>query len=503
MKVSEFLKKNKRIKLYKGNDQEEVTYISADSRKIISGEIFCVYDSFMDFTLDYIKDAQSKSANTILINKNNKYLNKLKSVENILVSSSDPMQLHGDVASFLLDHPSRKLKIIAVTGTNGKTSLTHILYDMVSKDRKRCGIIGTIQTKYGNKVIQTGYTTPEPSMLQSLLLDMYKDEVEYVFMEASSHGLKLGRMNGVNLYAGIFINLTLDHTDFHPTQEDYLNSKFKLFKLLSKSIYKDAFAVVSIDSQAGKQILNLIKKNNYEFKILTFGKGGTYSGEVESLSLQETVFKLKEGNKTYSMTTNLLGNFNFINVSLAYIICKNLQIDTELLRSAIENLNPVEGRFHVIYSNRRNRIGIVDYAHTPDALENILKSLKAIPHTKLITIFGCGGDRDKSKRPIMGKIANSYSDMVIITSDNPRTENPETIIEEIYQGIPNPSSSVLKVLNRKQAIKKGVNILPEEGILLVAGKGHENYQIIGKTKEDFSDLSELKNAFTADETSRI
>lgn len=504
MKISEILKKNRRIKLYKGTEEKDIEYISSDSRKISKTDIFCVYDVFQEKTLEYIKNAQLKKVDTILINKNSSYINKIKSVNNILVCSSDPMLLHGDIASFLLGHPSHKLKIIAVTGTNGKTSLTHIMFDLVSKDKKKCGIIGTIQTKYGNKVVQTGYTTPEPSALQSILFDMLENGIEYVFMEASSHGLKLGRMNGVNLHGAIFTNITQDHADFHPTQEDYLKSKFKLFTLLSKSKSSDPFAVVSTDSPGGKKILDLIKKNKFTFKVFTFGKGGKFSGEVQKLSLEGIEFNLKEGRSApISLKTNLLGYFNFINVSLAYITCKKLNIDTELLKNSLENLSPVEGRFQVIYSKRRNRIAVVDYAHTPDALENILKSLLNIPHTKIITVFGCGGDRDKTKRPIMGKIASEYSDVVVITSDNPRTENPEQIIEDIFNGISDNNATTLKITNRRQAIQKGVDVLPEGGILLVAGKGHENYQIIGTAKESFSDMSEIQNAFIIDESSRV
>ncbi len=502
MLISQILKENKSIKLLQGSENDSVNYIESDSRKLNSGDIFSVYDSFGENAKDYLSEPSLAEDIIILISEKSKYLALTKKFKNVLVSKKDPMQIHGNLASFLLDHPSRKLKIIAITGTNGKTSLTYILYDIFSRENKNSGIIGTIKTKFANRVIQTGFTTPDPSTLHRTFSEMLKEDIEYVFMEASSHGLKLGRMNGVEILGVIFTNITRDHLDFHKTMIDYVKSKFKLFQLLDASKQVDKFAVISSDSSGSNMIMRLLQKAKFTYPILSFGKGKSYSGFLKKLSLTNTEFQFQELSSSYDLNTNLLGNFNFINVSLAIVLSRKLGIDMENIKLSIESLNSVNGRFQIITNAKKNRIGIVDYAHTPDALENILKSIQEIPHSKIICIFGCGGDRDKTKRPIMAKIAAKYSDRVIITSDNPRTEDPEMILDEIEKGFPKRDQDILRISNRKLAIKKGVEILPDNGILLVAGKGHETVQIIGNKKEDFSDVRELQEAFSYDELSR-
>ncbi|HMW05652.1 MAG TPA: UDP-N-acetylmuramoyl-L-alanyl-D-glutamate--2,6-diaminopimelate ligase [Leptospiraceae bacterium] len=503
MLISELLKNFKKISLTSGNLSEPINYIQSDSRKLEENDIFCVYDDFSDKTIDYLKDAKSKNIKTILIRKTSPYLDETEQFPNVLICSEDPMQLHGYIASFLKDDPSKKCKIIAVTGTNGKTSMTYILYDIFSRENKNCGIIGTIETKYGNKVIQTGYTTPDASTLNSVLADMVKEEIEYVFMEASSHGLKLGRLNGLHIYGALFTNLTRDHLDFHKTMNDYLKSKFLLFKLLSKSCHENTFAAMSVDSSGSDKMLSLIKKAKLKINLLLLGKGKQFETKLNELSLKGIDFDFKEkGNQQVNFTTNLLGNFNFLNVSLAIVASRALGLETESIRNTVGNLIPVNGRFQIVYNSKKTRVAIVDYAHTPDALQNVLKSMQEIPHSKIICLFGCGGDRDKTKRPIMGSIAAKLADLVIITSDNPRSEDPELILDEIQAGFPKKFKSFLRITNRRQAIKKGIEILPDDGLLLVAGKGHETVQIIGTKREDFSDARELIEAFSQDEISR-
>ncbi|MCB1158740.1 MAG: UDP-N-acetylmuramoyl-L-alanyl-D-glutamate--2,6-diaminopimelate ligase, partial [Leptospiraceae bacterium] len=454
-------------------------------------------------TRSYLEDAIKRGAKAVLISKKNLSLPVPKDFTTVLVSESDPAYFHGPLASCLKGHPSQQLQIVAITGTNGKTSMTYILSDLFSRAGLEYGIIGTIQVIYGNRVLHTGYTTPGPSELQSILKNMLDAGVKYVFMEASSHGLKLNRMNGIHLKAAIFTNLTRDHLDFHENMEDYLNSKYKLFKLLSNSYHEERLALISTDTKGGRDILAKIKKEKLPLKTLAFGKGKDYEGEVKSLSLNGTEFFLKpKKGSPIDLQTNLLGNFNFLNVSMSYIAALHLGLEEELIQDSIKNLHPVDGRFQIVYNRRRNRLAVVDYAHTPDALLNVLKSLKEIPHSRLICLFGCGGDRDHTKRPIMGKIAAENSDMVILTSDNPRTEDPEKIIDEIEAGFPKGFTSYIRQSNRRQAILKGIQVLPEEGFLLVAGKGHENYQIIGSSKENFSDTIEIQNAFELDEESR-
>ncbi len=492
----------KNLKLNSKNLETEILYIWSDTRKLSENDIFIVYDSFGEKTKEYIELALEKNCKTILISKNNPWFSFSKKFKNVIFTNKDAMYFHGEIASVLKGNPSEKLKIIAITGTNGKTSMTYILNDIFTFEGKNTGIIGTIQTKYGNKSIQTGFTTPDPSVLHEILADMLEDKIEFVFMEASSHGLKLGRLNGLEIDVAVFTNLTRDHLDFHKTMNDYLKSKFMLFQLLEKSSKSNKFSVISSDSEGSNKMLSLIKKKKFSYPVYEFGKKKKYEGKLQKLSISETYFEFIEDNNVHELQTNLLGNFNYINVSLAIVVARNFGIDFEHLKLNIDSLNPVNGRFQIIQSAKKNRIGIVDYAHTPDALENILQSIKEIPHSKLITVFGCGGDRDKTKRPLMAKIAAKYSDRVIITSDNPRTEEPESILYDIEKGFPKNYENFLKITNRKQAIKKGIEILPDDGILLVAGKGHETVQIIGNKKENFSDANELQQAFSYDELSR-
>jgi UDP-N-acetylmuramoyl-L-alanyl-D-glutamate--2,6-diaminopimelate ligase len=503
MLISELTQKIKIISLLNGNPETNIAYIQSDSRKLEEDDIFCLYENFGEKSTEYIQDALKKKVKTILIRKNSQYLTEAKSFSNIIISQQDPMQVHGYFASLLKDEPSKKCKIIAITGTNGKTSMTYILNDIFSRENKNCGIIGTIETRYANRVIQTGYTTPDASTLNEVLADMVKEEIEYVFMEASSHGLKLGRLNGLQIFGALFTNLTQDHLDFHKTMADYLKSKFILFKLLARSVHKNTFAAISTESAGSDKMLALIKKAKLKINLLQFGKGKDFEGKIKSLSLRGIEFDFKEkGSRQMDFTTNLLGNFNFLNVSLAIVAARAMGLELESIQNTIENLIPVNGRFQIVYNSKKTRVAIVDYAHTPDALLNVLKSIQEIPHSKVICIFGCGGDRDKTKRPIMGKIASSLADMVIITSDNPRSEDPEEILDDIQAGFPKKFTSFLRITNRRQAILRGIEILPDEGLLLVAGKGHETVQIIGNKREDFSDARELMEAFQHDEKSR-
>ena len=372
------------------------------------------------------------------------------------------------------------------------------VYLIIAGIVKRCGIIGTIAAKFNGKIIDCGLTTPEPSTMHRLLQQMENEGIEYVFMEASSHGLKLGRLEGLEFNAGIFTNLTPDHMDFHPDIQDYLLSKFHLFELIEKSPKKDKFAVISSDSAGSSDMLKLFAEKKISYPVIQFGKDREAEGFLKGLDLHGTAFDFKFREKKLSLESRLLGAYNFINVSLS--LCVFLQMekdssDSSVVQSVL-SLKSVEGRFQIVPDRKKKRIGIVDYAHSPDALENILSSMKEIPNSKLITVFGCGGDRDRTKRPMMGKIGAAYSDFLILTSDNPRTEDPMSIISEIEKGIPSEFKNWKKISDRREAIREAVKMLPENGLLLVAGKGHENYQIIGKEKFHFLDSEEIEKAFS-------
>ncbi|MCE9500842.1 MAG: UDP-N-acetylmuramoyl-L-alanyl-D-glutamate--2,6-diaminopimelate ligase, partial [Leptospira sp.] len=365
-------------------------------------------------------------------------------------------------------------------------------------------LIGTINVKYNGKTIETGYTTPDPTTLNLILKDMKSAGVEFVFIEASSHGLKLGRLNGIHLHSVVFTNQTLDHMDFHPDMDDYRRSKFRLFQLLENSVHQEKFALVSLDSPGGQEMRTLVERENFHYPVFYFGKSADYSGENVTLSLTGTSYEIHKAseNKSVKIETNLLGNYNYINTAMAYIVCEKSGISSESVCVDLKNISYVNGRFEIISNEARTRIAIVDYAHTPDALMNVLSSIREIPHSRLITIFGCGGDRDKTKRPVMAGISEKFSDFVIITSDNPRTEDPEKIIDDIEKGFSNEFNAYFRTPDRRAAIRKGVSMLPDGGFLLVAGKGHEEYQINGKKKEPFSDREEIQIAFAIPDLSR-
>lgn len=494
MKLSELLDLFPNIKLISGSytSDDKIEFVRTDSRKLGPNDLFCLPDSSGDKGAEYAKAASSKY---ILIGSKL----QIPKLENkiVLRTDLDPESLAGPIASIILDNPSSKLKVIGVTGTNGKTSLTHILAYLGESQGKSCGIIGTTGVKFKGVLSDTGYTTPDPSSLQAILKEMYDSGVEYVFMEASSHGLKLGRTNGVQFKAGVFSNLTQDHLDFHPDMEDYLKSKALLFSSIAS--YPETFGVIDSDAPGGKDFKSTVEVSSPALKLFSLGRNsGEFEIHSETFSLEKTSYliRLSEvwGGDT-KITTNLLGGFNVRNTALAFVTALGLGWDKRSLLSALESIPQIPGRFQIYYSKDRSKMAVVDYAHTPDALENILRSIRESKPKELIALFGCGGDRDKSKRPKMAKIAQELADKVILTSDNPRTEDPESILDDIQAGFSSGYSPMLREVDRAKAILYGISHLKEGGCLLVAGKGHEDYQIIGRDKRYFDDGQEIQKAF--------
>ncbi|PJZ55644.1 UDP-N-acetylmuramoyl-L-alanyl-D-glutamate--2,6-diaminopimelate ligase [Leptospira barantonii] len=529
MKLTSLLHKFPELKIGsipsgKNPDTIEVDYIQSDSRRANESDIFCVADSIGLKTEEFITNTK---ASLILLSEDTKNAVdndagtnsnlqnetstatagsndstssfKISSSKTVLKCKGDPEQLQGQIASFLLGDPSKDLEIVAVTGTNGKTSLTNILYTLAKDQGKNCGLIGTIGVKFGDRLIDTGYTTPDASSLNLILKQMKDAGVTTVFMEASSHGLKLGRMNGISIRAGVFTNLTQDHLDFHSDMNDYFESKFRLFEILDKS--KSPFAVLDYASPGGRDLYEKILNKLPALSVSALdGPSKEWAVDDLSLTLQGTSYSLglssgvSAGNKR-NVRTNLLGSFNVRNTALAFITGAGLGLNEEKMLSSLEKIPQIPGRFQIVYNKDRSRMAVVDYAHTPDALENIIRSVRDSRPKRLITLFGCGGDRDRTKRPKMARIAEELSDQVILTSDNPRTEQPEAILDEIQTGFSQGFKPLLREVDRARAIAEGVAGLPEGGCLLVAGKGHEEYQIIGKEKRRFSDVEEVQKAF--------
>lgn len=356
---------------------------------------------------------------------------------------------------------SKKMKIVGVTGTNGKTTTATLLYRLFSQLGYKVGLISTIENIIINEVRPATHTTPGPIPLNKLLSEMADRGCQYVFMEVSSHGIEQKRIAGIKFTGGIFTNLTHDHLDYHKSFDNYFRAKKKFFKILPRN----AFALSNVDDQRGAKMLERIKAQKY-----TYG------------------FKNKS-NFSDNLETKLIGEFNKYNVLAIYATAVLLGQNKNKIKEIIKNLEPVDGRFQSI--KKDGITAIVDFAHTPDALENVLKTIKEMNPNKIITVFGCGGDRDSSKRPVMMGIVNRMSDVTIATADNPRSEKIENIFEDMKKGLIQGKETYF-ISDRSEAIKKACELALNGGIILLAGKGHENYQQIGTQKIPFNDMEELQ-----------
>ncbi|MFA7274268.1 MAG: UDP-N-acetylmuramoyl-L-alanyl-D-glutamate--2,6-diaminopimelate ligase [Crocinitomicaceae bacterium] len=383
--------------------------------------------------------------------------------------------------------PSEKLTMVGVTGTNGKTTTTTLLHNLFLSMGYQAGLLSTVVNKVGTEEVPSTHTTPNPIALAELLSKMVAKGCSHVFMEVSSHALHQKRTAALNFDVAVFTNITHDHLDYHNTFLEYLNVKKSLFDNLSK----EAFALVNIDDKNGQIMLQNTKatKASYALKTNCDFKGKVIENELTGLVLQIN------GTEVY---TQLIGEFNAYNLLAVYGVTQLLEIDSLEVLTAISQLKSVDGRFE-FFKSEKNITCIVDYAHTPDALENVLKTISTFKKegNRVITLVGCGGDRDRTKRPKMAAIASRMSNQTILTSDNPRTENPLAILEEMEAGIPAENSAKnITLSDRKEAIKLAISLAQTNDILLIAGKGHEKYQEINGVKHPFDDLAIAKELFT-------
>jgi UDP-N-acetylmuramoyl-L-alanyl-D-glutamate--2,6-diaminopimelate ligase len=452
----------------KGPLDAVVSGISLDSKVVSADSLFvALIGSKLDGHL-FIDQAIQNGARVIVCEKRPDSL--VDGVTYIRVSDSH-LAL-GLLASAFYNHPSRKLKLIGVTGTNGKTTVTTLLYHLFRNFGHKVGLIGTIVNKINDISYEAIRTSPDPITINKLLSSMVGDGCEYCFMEVSSHAVSEKRIAGLSFAGGVFTNLTLDHLDYHKTFESYRDAKKEFFDSLSS----DAFAISNKDDQNGEYIV-----------------GNTHA--------QKHFYSLKaDSDFNEEIKTKLIGEFNQYNVRAVYATAVTLGKESEKAKELIQNLEPVEGRFQYIKSNS-GVTAIVDYAHTPDALTNVLETIQKMKGDgKVISVFGCGGDRDRSKRPLMAKIGYDASDTIILTSDNPRTEDPQAILEEMKKGlpseIPNTEESKIHIISdRHHAIEKAYQLAKSGDYILVAGKGHEKYQEVNGVKTHFDDMEELKNIF--------
>ncbi len=457
-----------------GEQNRKVSMVAFDSRKVSENAVYIAVKGLYTDGHSYIDSAIENGAKTIVCENLPTELNE--KITYIKVKKSC-LALEKIAANFY-GNPSEKLNLIGITGTNGKTSVTTLLYQLFKNLGQHSALISTVEYRVGNEIFPATHTTPDIVKINELLALAVEKGCEYAFMEVSSHGIHQRRIGGLNFKIGGFTNITHDHLDYHETFKEYLNVKKSFFDNLNK----EAIAITNIDDKNGMVMLqnSVAKKKSYAMK--TFAD---YHGKLLEVDLNGML--LNFNNKEF--WTTLTGKFNTYNLLLTFAIAVELGFEEDEVLTAISQLKRVSGRFETLRSDG-GVFFVVDYAHTPDALENVLDSINDIrtKNERLITVFGCGGDRDGEKRPMMGKIATAKSTLAIITSDNPRTENPEKIIQEIEKGVePQDFSKYTSISNRKEAIKMAIKFAEPKDIILVAGKGHETYQEINGVKHHFDD----------------
>lgn len=472
----ELFKVLKGVEILSINGQVDINIegISYDSRKIKKNFMFlCIRGNKVDGH-NYIDDAIKKGATAILTDKRVHYQKGIT-----YINVKNVKEIMSIVGNNFFKNPCQSINLIGVTGTNGKTSTVNFIRQILNYDYK-VGSIGTIGIYDGEKNIKSANTTPESLDIQKNLNEMIKNKCKYCVMEVSSHALALNRIDNIDYNFAVFTNLTQDHLDFHKTLENYKDAKEKLF-------YKTNFInLFNIDDKVGGEFFNKNLNENVKNYTYSIEKEADFRAENIELYPDKTEYDLVIEKKKYRVETPILGNFNVYNTLAAISTCILLGTSCEDVIKRVKNLKSVSGRFEKVENNKNINI-IVDYAHTPDALFNILKSARLFTKNRIILIFGCGGDRDKGKRPIMGEIAQKNADISIITSDNPRFEDEMRIIEDILNGIDKYKKNYLVLKDRKEAIKKAIDIYEEGDLIIIAGKGHENYQIKGNNKVFFDD----------------
>jgi len=466
-----------------GDINKEVSEIISDSRNTSPSSMYVAIKGTLQDGHIFINSAIENGANVIVCEelpneiKNNITYVKVKNTSKSL----------GKIASNFYNYPSKKLNLIGVTGTNGKTSVSTLLFDIFTILGYKSCLISTIENKIYKKIIPTSHTTPDVITLNRILSQAVDEGCEYAFMEVSSHGIHQHRTEELDFKIIGFTNISHDHLDYHNTFIEYLNVKKSIFDKLSKN----SIAITNIDDKNGLVILQNTKANKKTFALKNLAD---YHGKIleSDFNGMQLNFNGKE------VWTSLIGKFNAYNLLLVFAIASELGIEEEEILKSISLLDKIKGRFEVIKSSS-GIFFIIDYAHTPDALENVLKTINSIrtKNERLICVFGCGGNRDKSKRAEMGNIASKNSTLTIITSDNPRIEKPEDIIKDIEIGIqPQNFSKYISIVDRKEAIKTAIKFAESKDIVLIAGKGHENYQDIDGNKKYFDDkeiINELLN----------
>ena len=478
------LKKFIAISEIKGNENTSFSGIAIDSRKVQAGDVFLCLQGFTVDGHNYAAKAASQGAVALIVERwlDDVHLPQLKVKDSRLAMAI--------ISNVFFDYPSHKMGVIGVTGTNGKTTTTHLIEAILQDHHKNVGLIGTISRRFNGQSFTSSGTTPECLDLQRYMHEMVESNVEYCVMETSSHALEQGRLKGTRFRIAVFTNMSQDHLDYHKTMEEYRHAKGLLFSRLGNS-YSDhpaerSYAVLNNDDPASEY-----------FKKITSAEVITYAVEQDAdvkasnitITAKGTSFHVDSPWGKADITLQMVGKFNVYNALAAMTAALLEGMTLDRIKASLEQVPGVEGRVEAVNDGQDFAV-LVDYAHTPDGLENVLRTVKEFAVGKVITVFGCGGDRDRTKRPIMAKIAAQYSNYVVVTSDNPRTEDPQFILQEVEAGLIEMNANKEHyelIVDRREAINHAIEMASHEDVVLIAGKGHETYQLIGTAVLDFDD----------------
>ena len=461
------------ISKIEGRQNIDVKGVACDSRKVKKGFIFAAIKGTRQDGHNFIKDAIKRGAACIITENEN------VRGPTSYIKVRDARGTYAKLCSNFFKKPSQELKVIGITGTNGKTTTAYLIEAILKRAGYACGRTGTIDYSLGARKLTASNTTPDAGLIHSLLRDMVERNLNYCVMEVSSHALHQGRIGSVKFHSAIFTNLSREHLDYHSTMDEYFLCKKKLFDQLKKRSY----AAINIDDKYGKRLIPHLSSKIVRYG---FGKAADVRAEKEKITIEGSSFLLNIPEGKVEIDTTLIGRHNIYNILAAVSSTLEEGVSPDIIKDTVAGFNPPPGRLQLI-NPAGNFYVYVDYAHTDDALEKVLSCISALAKGRIITLFGCGGDRDKGKRPLMGKAAAKFSDFVIITSDNPRSEDPADIIEQVKKGIPANYKNYYAIEDRGKAIEKAIGLAKKNDIVLLAGKGHETYQIYKDKKIHFSD----------------
>lgn len=468
------------VKEVYGNTNLNIEKMEYHSSKIGKSDLFVAIKGYKTDGHNFIYDAIKNGASCIVTEKDFDFQVQAK----IIVE--DSRTALAQLADKFYGSPSSKLKVVGITGTNGKTTISYLLKNILQTKEEKIGLVGTIAHYIGDQKIAAHNTTPESLDLQKMFCQMLTSGIKYAVMEVSSHSLALKRVESIDFDVAIFTNLTQDHLDFHQDMESYRKTKGKLFEMLDK---KDGEAVINLDDANWEYFYNKTEAPKIAYS-LENKKADVFAEKVKS-NLDGSKMSISTPKGKFDIETKLIGEQNVYNILAAVAGSLALQFDLQSIAQGLKSAERIPGRLERIDLGQPFDV-LIDYAHTPDALERVLLTAKKLSSGKVIALFGCGGDRDKTKRPIMGKLSNRIADYIIVTSDNPRTENPSSIIDDIFKGITG-KDRVQRIEDRAQAIEQALKLAKPKDIVVIAGKGHEDYQIIGTKKIHFSDKETVEH----------